>query len=302
MEFRHLRYFVAVAEELNFGRAARRLHISQQPLSQQIKRLEGELGVELFRRTTRRVELTEAGEAFLAETYRTLSQAELAAETAKRAGRGESGVLRIGYAPATLYNVLPEVLKVFRERYPGVVLELVELISGPQEEALAEWRIDAGFLYPPVETPGIVAEVVFEEPFTIVLPTGHRLTRKDRILLEELAGEPFVMIPRRNRPDLHDRLVDECRRAGFSPRVLQEVNNLHAMLGLVAAGFGVSLTLGSVRNLTRPGVTYRPLEDQGTEVLASAVAWRHEDKSPALHNFLDVVREVVPSITSGNLC
>lgn len=291
MEFRHLRYFVAVAEELNFGRAARRLHISQQPLSQQIKNLEKELGVELFSRTTRRVELTEAGEAFLEETYRTLSQSELAAEAARRAARGESGTMRIGYAPTALYSVLPEALRVFRGRYPGVVLELVELISAPQEEALVSGRIDVGFLYPPVEEGSIATEVISEERLMAVLPVAHWLANRDRVPLEELSDEPFVMMPRHNRPALYDRIVGECRRAGFSPRVTQEANNLHTMLGLVAAGFGVNLTVESVRNLKRPGVIYRPLEDP-TELLAFAVAWCRDDKSPALHNFLETVRGV----------
>ena len=292
MEFRHLRYFVAVAEELHFGKAARRLRISQQPLSQQIKRLEEELGVVLFRRTTRRVELTEAGRAFLEETYRTLSQADLAAGAARRAGRGETGTLRIGYAPATLYNVLPEALRIFRGRYSGVVLELSELISTPQEEALASGRIDVGFLYPPVEDPGIATEVISEEPLIAVLPADHRLASGERVRLAELADEPFVMLPRRNRPTLHDRIVGECRRAGFSPRVVQDANDLHTMLGLVAAGFGVNLTLESIHNLKRPGVTYRALEGRETKVLASAVAWRRGDESPALLNFLEVIREV----------
>ena len=289
-----MRYFVAVAEELNFGRAARRLHISQQPLSQQIKNLEKELGVELIRRTTRRVELTEAGEAFLEETYRTLSQSELAAEAARRAARGESGTMRIGYAPTALYNVLPETLRVFRERYPGVVLELVELISAPQEEALTSGRIDVGFLYPPVEEDGIATWVISEEQLMAVLPAGHRLAGRDRVPLAELSDEPFVMMPRRNRPALYDRVVGECRRAGFSPRVTQEANNLHMMLGLVAAGFGVNLTVESVRNLKRPGVIYKPLEAP-TELLAFAVAWRCGEESPVLFNFLEVVREIAVS-------
>jgi DNA-binding transcriptional LysR family regulator len=294
MEFRHLRYFVAVAEELNFGRAAKRLRISQQPLSQQIKNLEEELGVKLFSRTTRRVELTEVGKTFLEETYRTLSQSEFATEAARRAARGETGILRIGHAPTALYNVLPEALKVFRARYPGVVLELFELISKPQEEALAAGRIEVGFLYPPVEDPGITTEVISEEPLMVVLPEEHRLADRDEVALEELAGEPFVMLPRRNRPALHDRIVGECRRAGFSPKVVQEANNLHTMLGLVAAGFGVNLTVANIRNLKRPGVVYRSLKDQ-TKIFAFAVAWRPEHKSSTLSNFLEIVREIAGS-------
>lgn len=294
MEFRHLRYFVAVAEELNFGRAARRLHISQQPLSQQIKRLEAEVGTELFRRTTRWVELTGAGRAFLDEVYRTLAQSDLAVEAARRAGRGESGVLRVGYAPTALYNVLPDALKTFRRRYPEVVLELVGLVSTPQEEALASGRIDVGFLYPPVEDRNIATEIVAREPLVAVLPTDHRLASRDRVRLEELANEPFVMFPRRNRPSLHDRLISECRNAGFSPRVAQEVEEIQALLGLVAAGFGVALTLESFRKLKRPSIVYRSL-DNYTEMLAFAVAWRRDDESPALLNFLRMVRKTTAS-------
>ena len=281
---------MAVAEELHFGRAARRLRISQQPLSQQIKRLEVELGVELFLRTTRRVELTDAGRAFLEEAYRTLSQGEFAAEAARRAGRGESGVLRVGYAPLALYTVLPDSLRAFRRRYPEVVVELVALISTPQEGALVSGRIDVGFLYPPVEDGSIATEVIAEEPLVAVLPADHRLANQDRVSLEEMAGEPFVMFPRRNRPTLHDRLIGECRSAGFGPRVTQEVEEIQALLGLVAAGFGVALTLKSFRKLQRPGVVYRPLESP-TEMLAFAVAWRGGNPSPALANFLLTVRE-----------
>lgn len=287
---------MAVAEELNFGRAAKRLRISQQPLSQQIKRLEAELGVELFRRTTRRVELTGAGEAFLDEAYRTLSQGELAVEAARRAARGEAGALRIGYAPAALYGPLPAALRAFRASYPGVVLELTESLSTAQEEALVSGRIDAGFLYPPVGDPAVAWETVLEEPLVAALPADHPLAGRGVVELKELSEEPFVLMPRRNRPLLHDRIVAECFGAGFSPKVSQEAGGIQALLGLVAAGFGVGLVLGSFRDLRRPGVVYLSLKEPG-EKIALAAAWRRGDASPALANFLFTVREAAASFT-----
>lgn len=270
--------------------------MSQQPLSQQIKRLEAELGVELFRRTTRRVELTGAGEAFLGEAYRTLSQSDLAVEAARRAARGQTGALRIGYAPAALYGPLPAALRTFRARYPGVALELAESLSTTQEEALASGRIDAGFLYPPVGDPAVAWETVLEEPLVAALPEDHPLAGRGVVALEELSGEPFVMMPRHNRPLLHDRIIAECLGAGFSPKASQEAGAIQALLGLVAAGFGVGLVLRSFRNLRRPGVVYASLEEPG-ETIALAAAWRHGDPSQALSNFLSTVREAAASHT-----
>jgi DNA-binding transcriptional LysR family regulator len=291
MELRHLRYFVAVAEELHFGRAARRLHMSQPPLSQQVKRLEEELGVQLLHRTKRRVELTEAGEAFLGEASLALSQVEAAAEAARRAGRGETGTLSVGFVGSAAYEVLPEVLKAFRGRYPDVEIRLEELTTAQQVRALGEGRIEVGFVRPPVGEESLAVETVLREPLVAVLPGDHSLSEQEGVSLGALAEEPFVMTPRRLGPSFYDRIVGACREAGFSPRVVQEAIQMQTIIGMVAAGIGVALVPASESNLTRKGVVYKPIQDEGLEV-ELAMVWAPEGSSPTLRAFLSTVGEV----------
>lgn len=296
MELRHLRYFVAVAEELHFGRAAERLRMAQPPLSQQIKRLEEELGVELLRRTKRRVELTEAGEAFLREASLALSQVDVAAEAARRADRGETGTLSVGFVGSAAYEVLPEILKAFRERYPEVEVGLEELTTAQQVRALGEGRIEVGFVRPPVGEDGLEVETVLREPLVAVLPSDHPLSGQEDVSLGALAEEPFVMTPRRLGPSFYDRIVGACREAGFSPRVVQEAIQMQTIIGMVAAGIGVALVPASEGNLSRRGVVYKPIHDEGLEV-ELAMAWVPEAPSPTLRAFLRIVRE-----SSGDWC
>ncbi len=291
MELRHLRYFVAVAEELHFGRAARRLRMTQQPLSQQIRDLERELGVSLFRRTKRQVGLTEAGHAFLAEARGVLVSAGRAAEVARCAGRGEIGAFAVGFNSYAIESVLPAALRAFRARSPAVRLDLRELTTGGQLDALREGQIDAGFVVLPVAAAHVTVEPIIREPFVAVLPASHPLAREARVPLRALRDDPFILVPRAWEPGFHDQCLALCQAAGFSPLVVQETEGKQTMLGLVAAGMGVSLAPASLQAMRRAGVVYRPVTDPSRAV-ELALAHRPEDASPILRAFCAVVREV----------
>ena len=292
MELRHLRYFIAVAEELHFGRAAARLFIAQPPLSQQIQQLERELGVALFARTSRRVQLTPAGDAFLAEARQILAHLETAAETAKRTARGETGWLGIGFAASATYDLLPAVLHDFRAAFPEVALSLQELNAAEQASALREKIIHVGFARPYAPEPDVVVGAVRLEPFLAALPEAHPLARQDSLRLSVLAEEPFISFPEAPRPSYAEVVRLACEEAGFMPRVRQEVREMQTALSLVAAGFGVALLPASVRHLRRDGVVYRPLEEPAPRTELSVVS-RADDPSPVLQNFLAIVQAQV---------
>ena len=299
MELRHLRYFVAVAEELNFGRAAERLGIAQPPLSRQIRDLERELGTPLFERVPRGVQLTAAGAAFLPEARLTLAQAERAQRTAGRAARGEIGRLRVGFVEAVSdAGVLPEVLGFFRLHLPDIGLSLFEMDPVQQTEAFRDRRIDLGILHgaPSEVEPWLRAERVYAEPLVAALPETHRLAGRARVSLRELAAEPFLLPPRPVGPAMWDDIIARCRRAGFSPRVVQEVAGWHTLAGLVGAGVGVAFLPRSLGELRRPGVTYLPVRDLGVEMEISA-AWRQNDRSPVRERFVTALRAVARART-----
>jgi DNA-binding transcriptional LysR family regulator len=291
MELRHLRYFLAVAEELHFSRAAARLRIAQPPLSQQIRQLEQELGVALFQRTNRRVEITPAGRAFMDEVRRVFAQTERAVTTARRAGRGEIGHLAIGFVPSADLDILPRVLRVWSTRFPAVEISLHPLPPSAQTEALRDGRIQIGFVRLPVEDGGLIVETIQREPLLAVLPAGHRLARRATVRLSELRHDPIVMFPRHTAPGYYDFLVGACRRAGFTPQVFNEPGSVQTNLGLVSARMGVSLMPASIRNLRRAGVVYRPLAPPVPHV-EMGVAFRHDERSAVLPGFLQVLRDV----------
>lgn len=292
IELRHLRYFLAVAEELSFSRAAERLGIAQPPLSQQIQRLEALLGHELFARRPR-VRLTAAGEALLPAARRALEQVERGVEATQRAARGEVGRVTVGFAASMILSVLPEVVRAFRERCPEVELRLLELSSAAQVEALAEGRIDVAFLREPASAgPGLRFEPVREEPFVAVLPPEHPLARRRQVPLAALAAEPFVHFPRAIAPGLYDRVAALCREAGFAPRVVQEAHEWVTIVGLVEAGLGVSLVPESFRKLTWGEVAFRPL-GPGRAASTITIGWRADDGDPAVEAFLSVAREAL---------
>ena len=289
MELRHLRYFVAVAEELHFGRAAARLHLAQPPLSRQIRQLEDELGVTLFERNKRRVRLTDAGAAFLDEARTVLAHVEQGVQAARRAARGEVGKLTVGFVGAASYSVLPGIVQAFRARYPDVELTLLELTTAEQLAALRAGTIRAGLVRPPVADPALAADTVLREPLVVALPATHPLAARRRLAVVALASEPWVLFPRRLAADLHDQITALCKRAGFRPRVAQEAMQMQTVVRLVGAGVGVSLVPRSVRVLHSAGVAYRPLRN-GAATVEMAVAWRRDDESALLRQFLGVAR------------
>jgi DNA-binding transcriptional LysR family regulator len=293
MELRHLRYFVAVAEELHFGRAAARVHIAQPPLSQQIRQLEQELGVTLFNRTKRRVTLTPAGAAFLGEAERVLAQAERAVHTAQRAGRGEIGRLAVAFVPSADLDILPRLLRAWVPRFPHVELELHTMLPDQQTAALRDGRAEVGLLRLPIDDTGLVVESIRREPLVAVLPARHPLARQARVKVAELRGDAMILFPRHVAPGYRELFDSVCRRAGFVPRVAHETESIQTNLGLVAGGLGVTLMPEPILNLRRAGVVYRPLAPPVPHV-ELAVAYPRDHRSTILPAFLQVLREVAP--------
>lgn len=292
MELRHLRYFVAVAEERHFGRAAARLHMAQPPLSQQIRQLEAELGTTLFARTTRRVEVTPAGELLLVRARRILADVEGAAVDVARVERGEVGRLAVGVTGSATYELLPAIATELRAELPDVELELHgEMLTPAQVEALLAGTLDVGLLRPPVHTPDLVVQVIRQEPLVVALPAEHPLVGDRPVPLADLAGDRFVSYPSHFRSVMHEATEAACRRAGFTPQVVQEAGETATLVSLVAAGIGVALVPASVQHLRITGATYRPLVDGGE--VALAVASRSGDPSPVLARFLARVQTLV---------
>ncbi len=290
MELRHLRYFVAVAEELHFGRAAARLHIAQPPLSQQIKALETELGVQLFRRSRRHVELTDAGRLFLEEARATLLQARRAEETARAAAAGKRGHLAIGFVTSAAYSVLPGAVQAFRAAHPGVDLTLHDMSPSRQLDALERREIDVGLLRPPVKHPGIQTETVMDEPLVVALPRSHPLASRRRLALAALKQETLVLFPRRHGPGLHDVIVKVCMAAGFTPAPAYEPDDMQSILVHVAGGLGVSLVPCSWSGFHPDDITYRPLQPPGACV-ELAMAWAERRESPLAQAFCHAAAE-----------
>jgi DNA-binding transcriptional LysR family regulator len=291
VELRHLRSFLAVAEELHFSRAAARLHISQPPLSKQIRRLEDQLGARLFRRTKRRVELTPAGQAFLTEARQTLAQAERAVRAAQRAERGELGQLVVGYLIAAAYGPLPDVIRMFRRRFPDVDLRLQNLRSVQQRHALLNRQIDVGFVRPQAADPRLVYEAIWRDSVVVALPASHPLTRRTIVDVSQLETELFVLIAPEDAGAFYDQVLALCRSAGFTPRVAHRVPDLHAAIALVAAGLGIGPVPAAIQGFKRKGVVYRPLRPH-TFGVEMGLAWRRDDDSALVQQFRRVAREV----------
>ena len=287
MELRHLRYFVAVAEELHFGRAAARLHIAQPPLSQQILRLERELGVELLRRNRRSVQLTDAGRLLLEHAKPLLAQADHLERLLRQAAAGEVGRLAVGFVGSASYETLPRILRAFRDRYPNVELRLEELTTVGQVAALLAGRIDVGLVRPPVGDESLELTPLVQERLVAALPDSHRLARRRRVPVAALADEAFVLVPRRLGTGLYDDFLGVCREAGFSPHVVQEANEMQTIVSLVSAGIGVSLVPESVETFSPPRVAYRPLSGPNAS-LEIALAHRRSDRSPLVESFREV--------------
>lgn len=298
MELRHLRYFVAVAEELHFGRAAARLGIAQPPLSHQIRQLEHELEVELFARGGRPVELTEAGRVYLADVREILKRVAQAGLAARRAARGETGSLAVGVVASATYGLMPRVLRTFRERNPDVALSVAVMSSGQQVDAVRAGQVQIAFARPPFGDETLSAETIHDEPVIVAVPTGHPLAAHRTLALAALAREPFVVFPRDRRPSWYDFILRVCRDAGFQPIIAEEVPDLATAMALVAAGLGVTLAPASVKDLRRSGVEYRDLAAPTPR--ASLVALRRPgEPSPVVARFLVVVREVLGQVATA---
>ncbi len=289
MELRHLRYFVAVADELHFGRAAARLGIAQPPLSRQIQQLEHELGFPLFDRSRRRVELSSAGEVLLTHARKVLESVETAVREARRTHAGERGSVAVGYPSSLAYTGLVGLLRAFRAEYPDVELTVRELSLAGQIEAIKSGQLDAGFVRGPLEDKALLAECVRREPLVAVLPADHPLAGVPSLRLEALAAEPFVFFSRARAPAFFDLLITLCQKAGFTPHIRQEAPQVD-VLSLVAAGFGISIMPASVREIRRADVVFRSLADAPTTELL--LVWRAGDTSPARQSFVEVVRRV----------
>ena len=289
MELRQLRYFIAVAEELHFRRAAARLHISQPPLSQQIARLEEELGCRLLNRTRRRVELTSAGEAFLRDARAVLEELDVAVATARRIESGQAGLLRVNFVGSALLSIVPGIIQRFRRGRPNVEIELRERSTLDQLRVLAGGLVDVGLVRPPIEADeSLTAEVVMRERTVAAIPSDHPLAQRSRISLRTLAAEPLVLFPREQAPGFHDLLTGKLAASGRSPHVVQYAPEMTTIIGLVAAGIGLSPVPASVARLGLEGVTYRPLTGApDTELLAVT---RTGDDSPLVAAFIAEAR------------
>jgi DNA-binding transcriptional LysR family regulator len=294
MELRHLRYVVTLAEELHFGRAAARLHISQPPLSQQIRQLEEEIGVKLFQRTNRQVRLTEAGEAFVPEARAILAHSESAAKIAIRASKGEIGQLKVGTVTSTesgFFRIVVDILRRFAARHPDVHLVLRSLNPDLQIRSLREGSIDIGFLTLPVDDEELGIEWVRGEPLILALPENHPLAKQHRIPLRALAVEPHVMFSRSMFPGYYDLILSSFRNAGFTLNIVHDADAIYTVLALVAAGVGVSLLPSSIQDTPRHGIVFRKIDGHLPEIEMGA-AYRQHASSNVLRAFLDVVKEV----------
>ena len=290
MDLRQLRYFVAVAEERHYGRAAQRLHMSQPPLSMQIKALERELGIELLERTSRRVALTDAGRAFLERAKTILGAVEEAREAARGAEQGTQGRLEVGFISSATLSLLPPSIRLFRERFGRVELELKELTSAQQIDALYEGRIRVGLVRLPLRAPGIRFEPVLEERLVVALPSGHALEGLDRVSLETIADLPLIFFTRQLIPGFHAQIVELFQRVGAFPKVAQHAVHLQTIVGLVASGVGIAILPSSAQRINREGVVYRAL-DVPDATSWMGLAWVEGDESKLVKNFIGTVRE-----------
>jgi len=284
MELRHLRYFVAVAEQLSFRGAAEKLHMAQPPLSAQIKALEGELRVRLFERTTRSVRLTHAGRVFLEEARSVLAASAQAERRAREAERGLAGTLRVGMIAPVANAWFAGILRGFRQKFPGVQLSLFELISAEQLRRLCARELEVGLLRPPVPHPELDSQIVVESRQVLTMPAGHRLARKRRLAWSDFDNEELVLMHPTAQHGFYDAFFARCAEAGAKPRTAQFVNDVQTKLWLISAGFGIAPTTATLAEARRPGLVSRPLPS-GLPPVRIVLAWRRDDSSPALAHF-----------------
>jgi DNA-binding transcriptional LysR family regulator len=297
MKLLRLRYFTALAEDLHFGRAARRLLVSQPSLSRQIQILEQEVGATLFERGTRSVVLTSAGHEYLNQTREILQRIDAASEIARRAARGESGRLHIGFYYLAGLDVLPPILKAFRRQYPDVALELLELPSAVQQVELRKGNLDVGIVREPTTVRNLAAEPIYSEDLVAVLPASHRLARRAGVRLADLSGESFIMVPRSDGAALYDIVISACAAAGFSPHVIQGVRQFVTVVSLVAADMGVAILPQVCTRIRHKSVVYRRLIPRVS--VHSGLIWNAQDaeRNPALDAFIKTCRTALKPLS-----
>lgn len=291
IEVRHLRYFIAVAEELHFGRAAFRLHIAQPPLSQQIRRLEEMVGHALFLRTSREVRLTAAGEELLERARHTLRKMEADVSAVRKIGRGEAGTLTVGFIGSGMLTVLPKMLGRYRRRYPQVDLQLRELYTAALIDALQNGTVDVGFMRDAGPVDGLRVETLLAEPFVVVLPRKHPLAEQKTVAVKSLQHEPFVLFARAYGSAAWEKTVDVCQAHGFTPRVVQEAPQWLTIMTLVGAGLGVTIAPACVKQLSVPDTVCRNLRPQ-TELTNLELACRANEVRPIAREFSELARRI----------
>jgi DNA-binding transcriptional LysR family regulator len=290
IDLRQFRYFLAVAESLNFGRAAERLHISQPPLSRQIRQLEEQLGVDLFVRGKAGVSLTDAGAAFVPEVRRTLAQAEKAVLSARTAGRQKGGKFIVGYTTVFDRSVFPDVSREFGRRFPEWRLINKGKHSISLIRDISNGDMDAAFIGLHTDVGDLTAIKIRDEPFVVALPAGHRLAKKRKLGFADLRSERLFWFERRLNPGFFDYCEAFFETIGFKPQVIPEPQDHHILLGLIAEGEGIALMAASMRNVKRKGVVFRPLEDGSQLSMGIALAYSERNQSPVLKDFVKLVR------------
>lgn len=287
MDLRQLRYFDAVADLCHFGQAAERLHLAQPALSQAIRRLESDLGVQLFTRTTRSVELTDAGAFFHQEVRRILGDLDASVTGARNIATGHSGLLRLGFTGTSAYTQMSRLTRLIRAVHPAVALEVqTDLLTPTQVELLLDGRLDLGVLRSPVLEDGIETRHILDEPLILALPADHRLAQESGLEIADLAPEDFVAYAD-TRSVVYEAMVTSCRRAGFTPTITQRAVSTAASLALVGAGLGVTLAPESVRSMQLQGVVFRDV--QGADGIDLSLAWRTDEPSPLVSSVLDTL-------------
>jgi DNA-binding transcriptional LysR family regulator len=291
MELRQIRYFAAVAEELSFSRAAVRCGISQPPLSRQIANLEAEIGTRLLDRDKHRVRLTEPGRVFYAEAMKTLGAVARAVHMTQRAAKGQTGSLALGFGGWAAYTFAPSVLRKYRALYPNVELSLHSIPMNAQLESLREKTIDVGFVMLPVPDDTLKTMLLLRDPLIVALPGGHPLAKSKTLALSALEHQDLVLIPRAEGFGYFSKVMAICKRAGFVPTIVQEVTPMESVIGLVAAGVGLSIVPSVVKRMRIAGVEFRPLREPYA-VMEIALAWHRDNASPVVQAFVKMVEEI----------
>ena len=295
VEIRHLRTFLAVAEELHFGRAAARLHMAQPPVSQQIQQLEKELGVQLFERNTRSVSLTKAGQALQGPAQKVLNDLDLAKRAAMFGSSGITGRASLGFASVSSRRVLPLITRAVKGSEPGIDLALQgQTYGGAVVNQILSGSLDMGLARLPVRDPSIDWHIIDFETLVAALPEDHPLAAKPELEVADLAGEPFVTFPGTQGSTVRDATALIALQAGFSPRIVQEAPDSYTILSLVAAGVGITVTVSSVQHIQMPGLCYRAFSTPVPK-MAAVLAWHKKNTDPALHAVVAIARELLPT-------